>query len=437
MQEYPLLGSERPSTFCPLSRSFSRFPAPVETTRRNILALTGRRDLVSDGVWDYCAQLSEALRPHGFETHLSELKWAHSGWLSALRQLWKQLSEKSYEWVLLQYTAMGWSGRGFPIGAIAAACVAKFRRAKLAVVFHEPTGYRARGAWARLRFVCQQSVVRVLYMLADTRIFTVPPSNVPWLHQDAPRIYFIPIGSNIPQNLKLRQLSAPSADSPRTVAVFCVTNLWRTKVEVDEIAAAIRHVRKSVPHLRLIVFGRGALEAQSLLEDALRNAEVKLSVLGVLPAGEVTRILSESHVLLYVRDTLVLQHGSILAAVACGLPTVAYGDEARSSPLSDAGIMLSPPGDQRAFHIALERILTEDTLWTCLHERSLRVHKKYFAWEVIARSFEAALTLPWAGAAPGVPKQEPRSSCSGTASYRIEPSTEKQEFKAGEASSVN
>jgi glycosyltransferase involved in cell wall biosynthesis len=434
--EYPSLGSERQAASGPIGRSFSCFVALVKTDKRKILALIGRRDLVSDGVWDYCTLLSEALRPHGMDMELSEVNWAQSGWLAALRKLRSQLFTSPGEWALLQYTAMAWSRRGFPLGALAIAWAAKNRGVRLAVVLHEPRGFQASGIWARFRFACQQWVIRRLYSLADVCIFTVPPATVPWLRRDDSKICFIPIGSNIQENMTLRQ-RATSADSPKTVAVFCVTNLARTAWEVAEIAAAIRHAGKSVPHLRLIVFGRGAMEARNLLENALAGSGAECSILGVLPAEEVARILSEADALLYVRDALTPQHGSALAAVASGLPLVAYGDEATSFPLSEAGIILVPPGDREALGCALRRVLTDDPLWNSLHLRSLSAYKKYFAWEEIARRYATALEISVSAQTVSHSQETHELNVLGSASYQVGTHPGQEDLRPREASDAS
>lgn len=365
----------------------------VKTEYLKILALTGRHDPLSDGVWDYCTRLSAALREHGADMGLSEVAWEERGWPTAVCELWNRLSRKRSEWALLQYTAMAWSRRGFPFGALAVAWIAKHRGARLAVVFHESFGFRAKGIWARSRFGCQQWVIRRLFSIADVGIFTVPLASLPWLRHNDAKACFIPIGANIPAMLTPRQLHTASPETPKTVAVFCVTTVRKTEWEVAEITAAVRHAMKAVPRLRLVVFGRGATEARSLLEDALADISVELTILGVISPEEITRILSESDALLYVRDTLTPQHGSALAAVACGLPLVAYGDEAGCSPLSEAGILLAPPGDRNALYSALERVLTDDAFWTALHNRSVNAYKKYFAWEEIARKYATALQV--------------------------------------------
>lgn len=362
----------------------------TKTEELKILALTGLRDPISDGVWDYCSRLASALRTHDIDIEIFEANWNKRGWLATLATLRRSLATARKDWVLLQYTAMGWSRRGFPFGAVAAAIAAKRSGARVGVVFHEFRGFQAMGIWARFRFVCQGKVIRWLYLLSDVAIFTVPTASIRWLRPDDPKAFFIPIGSNIPENSTPHQRTS-STGGPSTVAVFCVTNRNRTVWEVEEIAAAIRHVVKSVPHIRLSVFGRGAIEAHHLLEKALAGSGAEISVLGVLPAEEVNRILSDADVLLYVRDVLNPQRGSAIAAVACGLPIAAYGDATTSFPLSEAGAVLARPGDRNELAQALERVLTDEFFWNSLHLQSLSAYKKYFAWGEIARRFAVVL----------------------------------------------
>ena len=84
------------------------------------VALLGRRDTPTDGVEDYCTFLGEALEQHGVQLQNVRVRWSDEGWFGALRHLWRESGGWRDDWVLLQYTAMGWSRRGFPFGALAA-----------------------------------------------------------------------------------------------------------------------------------------------------------------------------------------------------------------------------------------------------------------------------------------------------------------------------
>src|SRR5487761_1383003 len=88
--------------------------------------------------------------------------------------------------------------------------------------------------------------------------------------------------------------------------------------------------------------------------------------------------------LLYVRGEVTPQRGSAIAAIACGVPLIAYGDSERAFPLSKGGILLSPLGDVRSLGTALERVLTDKQLWADLHTRSAAAQQEYFSWDTIA-----------------------------------------------------
>jgi glycosyltransferase involved in cell wall biosynthesis len=365
----------------------------VNTVSRRITALVGRLDEPTDGVRDFCHCLSEALRQQGVTMGFEETAWAKIGWRKALRQIRARLLVTPGDWVLLQFTGMAWSRRGFPFGVLTVARKLRNRGARLAVVFHEPHGFRTKGIWARFRFKCQEWIIHHLYRISDLGIFTVSLSRLNWIASNDSKARFIPIGSNMPAIVGQKRDTRSSSGKAKTVAVFGVTNHPRTSLEVAEISRAVLQAKNSVSVLRLIVFGRGAMEARKQIEDALRGAGIELSVFGVLPAEQVSEILSNSDVLLYVRDELTSQHGSTLAAVACGIPIVAYGDSATCYPISEAGILLAPSGNHAALSAALIRVLSDDEMWNGMHERSIEAHRKYFAWTEIARRYASALEI--------------------------------------------
>ena len=138
------------------------------------VALLGRRDIPTDGVEDYCTFLGAALAQRDITLQNVRVPWAEEGWPRALGQLWRQSGAWCQSWVLLQYTAMGWSRRGFPFGALAALAILRRRGVRIAVVFHEP--FRQGGSrWIdRLRGACQDWVVRRLYRGATKSNFRGP-----------------------------------------------------------------------------------------------------------------------------------------------------------------------------------------------------------------------------------------------------------------------
>src|SRR5207249_10400100 len=102
------------------------------------------------------------------------------------------------EWVLVQYTALSWSRRGFPLLFLAALGVLKLRRTRLAVVFHDPAPYSGSRATDFARAACQRFVMNTSYRWAERSILNVPLESVSWLPPAPTKAVFIPVGSNVP-----------------------------------------------------------------------------------------------------------------------------------------------------------------------------------------------------------------------------------------------
>src|SRR5271156_812435 len=204
------------------------------------IALLGRKDVPADGIADYCECLGQNLAKRGIELKPVRIEWVQRGWLRALRDLWRESKDWRGSWVLLQFTALGWSNHGFPGGALACTAILRFRRAKCAIVFHEPFG-DASGSRAldRVRCAFQNWTIRTLHRFAQKSIFTIPLNSVPWLLQDDAKSALIPIGSNIPENLNRREATERREGTRKTAVVFCVSESPHREREVGDIAAAM------------------------------------------------------------------------------------------------------------------------------------------------------------------------------------------------------
>ncbi len=82
---------------------------------RYLTFLLGKVDKPADGIEDYCEYLGRALAHRGIIGKISHVTWAEHGWMRGLRRLWEQSKEWAGQWVILQYTSLGWSSR-FPSG---------------------------------------------------------------------------------------------------------------------------------------------------------------------------------------------------------------------------------------------------------------------------------------------------------------------------------
>ncbi len=363
---------------------------PHEQTAPRITALLGRLDLPTDGVRDYCELLSEAFARRGVRLDLVQLRWENVGWRKALFNLWKQSRAWKGRVVFLQYTALMWSRRGFPIGALGVLAILKIRRVRMGAVFHDVSYGPARGWIQCIRCACQIFSIRTVFRCAEIPILTVPAPQLPWLPFDSSRAAFIPVGANFPP-VEPVTLCKSLAATP-TVAVFGVTGGVHIAREAREIAKAMKHAAARLPGLRLDVFGRGALEAEPALHKELAGANIALSISGVLPAGEVRARLAQADVLLFVRGSISSRRGSAIAAIVSGIPVVGYRGAETASPITEAGVLLVENNDGAALAEALTRVLADAKLYTDLCGRNAEVTAKYLSWDAIAAQYSQILS---------------------------------------------
>jgi glycosyltransferase involved in cell wall biosynthesis len=359
---------------------------------RQWIALLGRRDVPADGIEDYCTFLGRALAPHDVELKLVRVNWNERGWLGALRQLSRDAAGWREDWVLFQYAALGWSRRGFPIGAWAALEILRRRGVRCAVIFHEPGRQTGDARWVqRVRGACQDWVARRLYSGAARSIFADRLETIPWLPQGDRKAAFIPIGANIPVRSPSAEYGTGSNGGQKTVAVFCLSDAPNVHREVGDISYAMRSLAAKDVKLRLVLLGRGTAEARDEITRAFEGVPVDVVNLGVRGAEEISRTLSESDAMLCVRGKLFSRRGSALAGIACGLPIIAYEGAIDIFPMGEAGVCLVPYGNRHALADVLAQVLLDSRLHERLRARSLRAYEQYFSWEVIAGEMVRAL----------------------------------------------
>jgi glycosyltransferase involved in cell wall biosynthesis len=355
-----------------------------------IIALLGRRDTPTDGVEDYCRCLGKALGQRGHAADLVRVPWRELGWSRALVWLWRESTRWRHRWVLLQYTAMSWSYRGFPFRLLMVLGVLRLRSCRIAVVFHDASGFPG-GRWIDyLRRTYQHWIMRRAYHWAERAIVNIPVDRTAWLPADPAKVVCIPVGSNVPAAAREKD---GQDGKVKTVVVFGVTAGECGRREAVQIARAVHRAAEALPRLRLVVLGRGSKEAAGALQKAIDGANVELSVLGLLPADEVSGVVADADVLLFVRGHLSSQRTSGIAGIACGLPIVGYSGPHTGLPLTEAGVMLVPQANEEALAEALTQVLSNGAVWRCLHERSVEAHRRYFSWDAIAKRLVETLGL--------------------------------------------
>ena len=351
-----------------------------------MIILLGRRDEPTDAVRDYADRLGDALRRRGARCETYEVCWQTQGWLAALRTLWKESGAWRGRWVVLHYTALMWSRRGFPFAAPLLVWMLKLRGCRTAVVFHDVYAI-ADARWIdRLRVRLQERIMRHLSKTADRAILPVPLDSASWLPAQRLRIDFIPMGANVPSLDDLKQEGyAPTRNGIATVAVFGVTAFPAAQTrEVEAIVRAVRQASATIGELRLLVMGRGAKEAESLLREGLSGTEVRLEVDGLRSDREISMGLAGCDVLLFVRGGFSSRRGSGLAAIACGLPVVAYEGRETGFPLTEAGILFVSQDDPASLGRQLAALLLDRERRQDFSARNVAVFRQWFAWDRIA-----------------------------------------------------
>jgi glycosyltransferase involved in cell wall biosynthesis len=352
--------------------------------------LLGRRDEPTDGVADYCEMLREAAVSHGLVFDIARVTWVEMGWRSALAGLREEAEGWRGRWVLLQFTTLAWSRRGFPLRAPRVLRILRQCGARPGVVFHDFLALPGKGVVGNVREISQARVLHQLYAASDLSVFTVPVNKVSWLPLRRDKAIFIPVGANCTEpgeNGPRRE----SAEGPRAVAIYSITGGNRTSVEIADLSFALIRARKSVGPIRALLFGRGSEEAEPALRSALAGADIQVESQGLLRPKDVSQTLSRADVLLFVRGQISTRRGSAIAGIACGLPIVCYSGPETAWPITEAGIVAVPLGNREALATALEKVLSDRAYRRTLAERSRDAQKRYFSWFSIAERFAMEL----------------------------------------------
>jgi glycosyltransferase involved in cell wall biosynthesis len=350
--------------------------------RQSCIALLGKRDAPTDAVEEYCRYLDTALHSHDIQLEIRRVPWEIRGWSDSLTGLQLQAVNWRDRWVLVQYTALAWSSRGFPLNIL------EFAGARIGIVFHDVEPFSGTRLIDSVRRFVQVRTMRRALSLTDLAVFTVPPEKVSWPPNVPPQAAFVPVGPNLPIP---RSLLAHSLDAVPTIGVFSITGGESGARETQTILAAGRFAAQKLGKVRLSIFGRHAELRETELREGLRDLPVELSVEGIVEPSQVVQKLSVCDVLLFVRGPISSRRGSAIAGIACGLPVIAYPGSETASPITDAGVVLVSPDQPDDLNAALVRVLSDDAYRMDLAARSRAAYKTHFAWSAIAARFSALL----------------------------------------------
>src|SRR5215469_1844058 len=360
------------------------------------IALLGKRDIPTDAIEEYCQYLAIGLLSYEVRLEIRRVPWEIHGWQDSLRTLRLQAAEWKNRWVLVQYTALSWSSRGFPWGFLRVLDILMSARALVAIVYHDVQPFPGTRLVDRVRRLTQVRIMRYALRHAHLALFTVPMEKLSWLPRFYSNAHFIPIGPNLPIPAGPNRPSETSNGTvDRTVApivsIFGITGGNAGISETKLIIAAVRQAAQQLGKLRLSIFGRHADLRESLLRDGFQGLPVELTVEGVIDPPQVIRRLSESDVLLFVRGPISSRRGSAIAGIACGLPVIAYPGSETAAPITEAGVVLVSPDKPDELNAALVRVLSDTGYRKILASRSQAAYNAYFAWPVIARQLNALL----------------------------------------------
>jgi hypothetical protein len=360
-----------------------------------IIALLGKRDMPTDGVEEYCEYLGAALRAHDFDLRIKRVAWSEDGWSNALQTLRPECNSWRGQWVLVQYTALAWSSRGFPFRFKNVLRILGEAGARVGVIFHDVEPYVGTRWIDKIRRMAQLFTMRTALRSADLAVFTIPLEKISWLktaEQKATNVVFIPVGANIPTE-PVSGAKDTASDVKRTlrIAIYGITGGKNIGPEVEEIVKAVREASSKVQGLQVSAFGRHADDGESPLRDGLRGFPVDVRVQGLLPADGVKEELCSSDVLLFVRGQISSRRGSAITGIACGLPVIAYRGSETAAPITEAGVVLVSRENPNELGEALTRVLSDEPYRASLAAKSVAAQQKHFSWTAIASRFAEEL----------------------------------------------
>ena len=355
----------------------------LQTIRLDAIALLGRADTPTDAVEAYCGCLGQALRGEGIGLAIERVPWEGRGWRDTLRSLRRRAKTWKGLWVMVQYTALAWSLRGFPLRFSRVLKTLKRAGVRLAVVYHDVEPFAGTRIIDRLRRQAQLRAMRHAIDLCDMAVFTVPMEKLSWMRPPCTHSVFIPVGANLPaarEALPRTRISSGKLN----IGVFGVTGGSATQREIGEIVEAVRFAASHVGNLKLTVMGRNSKETESEFLERLDGAPVEIQVLGLLSSQEVARTLLRCDVLLFVRGPISTRRGSAIAGIVCGLPVIAAEGSETSSLIAEAGVAFYSPLKKSDLGAVLLHVLEDEHYRASLAERSRIAGQRYFSWAVIA-----------------------------------------------------
>lgn len=355
---------------------------------QRVIALLGRKDEPTDAVEEYCRYLGAALAAHDIQLEIERFPWEKIGWTEAFKGLRKSAATWKGQWVLVHYTALAWSARGFPAKVLRVLTALVAAGARVAVLFHDVEPFPGTRLIDRWKRAAQIHTMHQAVSFAEKVIFTVAPEKLSWLHRVPLNAVFVPVGPNLPIP---ETNAAPVVCDVPTIGVFSITGGEAGARETKLIVESVREASRTLGRLRLSVFGRHAELRETEIRQGLNDCPVDVSVEGVVGPSQVVERLSACDALLFVRGAISSRRSSAIAGIACGLPVIAFAGSETTVPITDAGVMLIRSDHPEQWSAALIQLLSDDPLRKELALRSKAAYQQHFSWPAIARRVAAIL----------------------------------------------
>jgi glycosyltransferase involved in cell wall biosynthesis len=354
----------------------------------NCIAVLGRREEPTDGVEDYCNYLREALALEGIQLSSVRVRWAEMDWPRCLQELLDAQEGQRDALLLLQYTALAWSRRGFSMRAVKILKKHKKAGGRCGVVFHDPDGYTGNRTIEKLRRYLQRRTMKRLLELSDLAIFTMALEKISWLPPGARNVFCIPVGANLPAPERAWTVVRNPTSPKSVVAIFSLSDQPTRTQEIKLIANALDYAAKHTGPLQALLMGRNSEIGGEELREQISSTQVEVNALGLISGEEIVNQLGAADVMLFPRGSISTRRGSAIAGIACGLPVIAEDGSEVAPPITEAGVALGPPQE---FGSLLVRVLTDHSYRASLAERSRNAQARYFSWKAIARQYAHAL----------------------------------------------
>lgn len=353
---------------------------PVGGDIERVVMVYGDRGNAVDGIRDYTASLAAQLEREGVaaaEIHLPIDRGAARSAARFARCL-RDLGPAAA--VLIQYSPFSYGRWGFAPWLPAQLLRPRARRARIAVMIHEPyvpidSGRSAvMGLWQRLQ-------LRSLRPAADAAFASIEP----WARKFS--AHHLPVGSNFPDARGERERARERlAADPETIVVGCLGRDHPSWLGGHVVAAANRIARSGRP-LVLLVLGAEASSPTGL------DQAVRVERPGYLEREGVAAHLAASDLFLVpTADGLSTRRGSAMAALQHAVPVVAT-----SGPLTDSllrrtpALRLTPVGDREAYARAAAELAADPDRRREAGRAGRDLYEREFDWPVIGRKLIAGL----------------------------------------------